>query len=946
MATKKTTVHVIACAVLALDLKKAAKELGIKITADFLPAGLHNEPHKLRQKLQAAIDDASKKGSCQRIAIGYGLCGMGTVNIQARQVPLFIPRVHDCIAMFLGGSHVYKEQFANFPGTYYFSAGWLTEKAQPLSQGKERAWMGHKSVTQEDLEKQYRPDQAREIMTFLSSWKKNYQRAVFIDTGVDQKKRHETYAQKVAQKNGWQYERLQGDPGLLQKLLTLKTGDGDVLRVAPSHITLFDTIHHRLDCASVRSTNTPPSPMDKKDSPIKPPSKTPPVTYRYGLGIDAGGTYTDAVIYDLKTDALRCKNKTLTTRWDFCLGVKAALDGLDADLLKQVELAALSTTMATNAIVEGAGQKVGLLLMPPYGVTDTGQADLQPKTVIQGRLGISGREIEPVNSDEIRQTARQMVVRHGVSAFAVSGFAGTINPAQELLAKEIILAETGLSVTCGHELSQQLDFKTRARTAVLNARIIPRLEKLIKEIEVVLRQMGIKAPMVVVKGDGSLISAQIARNRPVETILSGPSASVAGARHLTQTSNAVVVDIGGTTTDIAAVKNGRVPVLASGATVGGHHTHVMALEMQTCGLGGDSAINWQKGSLFIGPQRVAPVAWLGRRTNRLQKAFSFLESRLDYYRTDTRPMTLLTANGSISGLKPTPNEKTIHRLLTERPYSMDELARKMNYTYWRLLPLERLEEHGVLQRCGLTPSDLLHVTGCFKRWDIQSAQQWYELMRAIIPHHDETSAEYLLDQVTQQMAVEILKSQLGQTSNADPKIDQCVTCSALIENWLTGGNDQFHFRLALRHPIIGIGAPAGHFIPRAGKLLGAQTIIPVDADVANAIGAITSHVKVEQQVSIRPDERGQFVIEGIEGALSFKDFDEACAFSEQALRRKMILLGRKAGTSQSDIEIKADDRIAHAADGSRLFLGRTLTARIEGRPDPAVPDKAVWSTLP
>ena len=770
-------------------------------------------------------------------------------------------------------------------------------------------------------------------MTFLGSWKKNYQRAAFIDTGVDQKKWHETHAQKTAQKYGWRYERLQGEPGLLQNLLTQEATDRNILRVTPHHITFFDSINHRLDSAAVQSSERPFFTKDKSNPPTDPHLNAEPAPYRYGLGIDAGGTYTDAVIYDLKTNTLVCKNKALTTRWDFCVGVKAVLDGLDADLLQQVELAAISTTMATNAIVEGVGQKVGLLLMPPYGVSDTDQADLQPKAIIQGRLEISGKEIEPVNLDEIRQAARHMVERQRVSAFAVSGFAGSINPAHELMVKEMILAETGLSVTCGHELSQQLDFKTRARTAVLNARIIPRLDKLIKEIEMVLRQMGILAPMVVVKGDGSLISANVARNRPVETILSGPSASVTGAHHLTQTSDAVVVDIGGTTTDIAAIKNNRVPVLESGTTVGGHHTHVMALEMQTCGLGGDSAIVWHKDALFIGPQRVAPVAWLGHQTNQLQKAFSFVESRINYYHADTRPMTLLTANESKSSLELTPREQIIHRLLTERPYSMDELARKMELTYWRLLPLERLEEQGLIQRCGLTPSDLLHVTGRFERWDTQSAQKWHELLRLIMPDKETTTAEQLLSQVVQQMAVEILKSRLGPIAKTNAKSDHCMNCDALIDNWLAGGNDDFHTQLTLKHPIIGIGAPAEHFIPQIGKLLNTQTIIPVDADVANAIGAITSHVRVEQQISIRPDDMGRFIIEGIEGALTFEDFDAACAFSEKELRRKILSLGRIAGTSQSDIEIQTDDRIVHTADGSRLFLGRTLTAQIEGRPD-------------
>ena len=91
---------------------------------------------------------------------------------------------------------------------------------------------------------------------------------------------------------------------------------------------------------------------------------------RYGLGIDAGGTYTDAVIYDFQADALLNKSKALTTKWDFTVGIREALEGLDSEMLSRVELVALSTTLATNAIVEGQGQKVGLLVMPPYGLFD------------------------------------------------------------------------------------------------------------------------------------------------------------------------------------------------------------------------------------------------------------------------------------------------------------------------------------------------------------------------------------------------------------------------------------------------------------------------------------------------------------------------------------------------------------------------------------------------
>ena len=150
-----------------------------------------------------------------------------------------------------------------------------------------------------------------------------------------------------------------------------------------------------------------------------------PVT---GLGIDAGGTYTDAVVYDLTGNKLLAKKKALTTKWDFSEGIHEALSGLDPDLLASVSLVCMSTTLATNAIVENRGQKVGLLLMPPYGLFEPEDIPYEPKALISGRLEITGEPIEPVDEGEIVRIAGSMIRRFKVEAFAVSGFAGVINP--------------------------------------------------------------------------------------------------------------------------------------------------------------------------------------------------------------------------------------------------------------------------------------------------------------------------------------------------------------------------------------------------------------------------------------------------------------------------------------------------------------------------------------
>jgi N-methylhydantoinase A/oxoprolinase/acetone carboxylase beta subunit len=116
---------------------------------------------------------------------------------------------------------------------------------------------------------------------------------------------------------------------------------------------------------------------------------------KMGLGIDAGGTYTDAVIYDFLAGMVLSKNKALTTKWDFTVGIKETLDGLDKNLLARTDLAAVSTTLATNAVVEGEGQHVGLLIMPPYGLFEEKDIPYEPKAVISGRLEISGEVTVP-----------------------------------------------------------------------------------------------------------------------------------------------------------------------------------------------------------------------------------------------------------------------------------------------------------------------------------------------------------------------------------------------------------------------------------------------------------------------------------------------------------------------------------------------------------------------
>ena len=168
-------VHVIACGVLALDIQEIVRRLGIEVAFDFLPGGLHANPLELKRCVQQQIDVVSANSRADRIVLGYGICGMGTAGISARHLPLAIPRVNDCIALFLGSDAAYRREFSRYPGTYYISAGWVEEKAQPQTTGEGSIQCGPDCYTFEQLTAQYGAENAAAIRHFLSSWQCNYQ---------------------------------------------------------------------------------------------------------------------------------------------------------------------------------------------------------------------------------------------------------------------------------------------------------------------------------------------------------------------------------------------------------------------------------------------------------------------------------------------------------------------------------------------------------------------------------------------------------------------------------------------------------------------------------------------------------------------------------------------------------------------------------------------------
>ncbi|HYE68762.1 MAG TPA: hydantoinase/oxoprolinase family protein, partial [Anaerovoracaceae bacterium] len=301
------------------------------------------------------------------------------------------------------------------------------------------------------------------------------------------------------------------------------------------------------------------------------------------LGIDTGGTYTDSVILDMEKGKIVTKAKALTTKENLSIGVRDSLLNLDFIDYKKISMVSLSTTLATNAVVENKGGEAGLIIIGPK--TDI-EVPVMKKIFLTGGHDIHGIPLADLDLLQAEKAIREFQGK--VDTIAISSYLSIRNPEHELQVRDLIQDLFDIPVVCAHQLTTSLGFFERTITAVLNAKLIPIIKDLNDSVKKVLGEFGIHAPFMMVKGDGCLMDERVAQEKPIETILSGPAASIIGATFLAKTENAVILDMGGTTTDIAIVEKGMPRLNQEGANVGNWLTRVQAAEISTFGLGGDS----------------------------------------------------------------------------------------------------------------------------------------------------------------------------------------------------------------------------------------------------------------------------------------------------------------------------------------------------------------------
>ena len=649
------------------------------------------------------------------------------------------------------------------------------------------------------------------------------------------------------------------------------------------------------------------------------------------LGLDTGGTYTDAVLVDDAFTVRRCA-KSLTTHRDLIDGLRGAVGQVITPEDKaQINLVSLSTTLATNALVEGRGRRVGLVLIG-FSDAQLARANLSqalagdPVVQLAGGHNAGGEAQCELDIAGVREFVLQNL--DTVDAFAVSAVFAVRNPEHELKVQELIQSLAGKPVTCGHHLSSGLDAPRRALTALLNARLLPMISQLLDAAGQLLAEHGISAPLMVVKGDGSLISEAVARHYPVETILSGPAASLVGARHMCNNDKLLVSDMGGTTTDIALLEGGQPRLNTDGATVGGWRTMVRAIDVHTYGLGGDSAVVYDRDTrdLIIGPNRVVPLCLLVQQRPELM---SLLDAQLALPMSTTHSAQfVMIHSASAGGL--TYQQQALYDQLKDGPLALQTLFNEQTQER----ALKRLEQRGMVIRAGFTPTDASHIAGMQSQGSRAAAMVGARLLMRYSEDNlgksyadEQQFAETVcrrVSELTSLLLVDALSASYGNAMSTSQK--------ALLESSIRDARQtDFSLRPQLHIPVVGLGAPAAGYYKQSAALLNTTLHSPEYAHVANALGAVVGSIRQEQVIVINPTGGKRVCVLMAEGP---REFDTLEAGAQAAVEHASRLAREKAlraGAEEVSLSIDRYDNIVKQGEDEVFFESR-ITVTASGRP--------------
>ncbi|MDG6244948.1 MAG: hydantoinase/oxoprolinase family protein [Methanolobus sp.] len=607
----------------------------------------------------------------------------------------------------------------------------------------------------------------------------------------------------------------------------------------------------------------------------------------YSLGIDAGGTYTDAVLLRDADDTIIQAGKALTSYPDPLEGIKKAIDQLDPVCLKDVKVISVSTTLSTNSILEGTGFPVAMILIGNYDI----KKELPTKHFLQtsGGHDHNGIETENLDTESIKEFVQR--VKNKVSAFAISSYFSVRNHDHELMTKQIVTELSGLPAVCSFELSQDLGAFERAVTAFLNAQLIPVTERFMKTVESEIKSRGMDAKIFMLKCDGSVIGIQSALKKPIESIFSGPAGSLVGASFLAKKDTCAVIDVGGTSTDISVIHSGVPEMSDSGAVVGGWKTRVKAIRMETSAMGGDSHV-WVKGKdINIGPRRVIPLC----------RAAVLYPDFLEQLRSNPIPSKMLMGinyqptrfylRTGYETLESSKEEKEILDSIKNHPTSITEIFNRVK-RYPSSKVLDSLIQKRLVQPIGFTLTDALHVLGEYTERNVEAANIGADRLGSLVNMDRHEFSRHIKREFAKNMACDLISFFLEGVEKKEVRKIFDIQSPA---------------KFKVEVPVVLIGGPVASFVEDMQKILDAEIILPVYSKVGNAAGALAAKGIRRFEVLIRPASMAapdwEFLVFSEHGKTNFFEYQEALDYAVSLGETTVLNYMKEAGLDSNHIKI-------------------------------------------
>ncbi len=618
----------------------------------------------------------------------------------------------------------------------------------------------------------------------------------------------------------------------------------------------------------------------------------------YGLGIDAGGTYTDAVIIRGSDGAIVDAKKAFTTYPDIQEGIKNVLDSLNEIYLKDVNLVSVSTTLSTNALLENTGRPVGLIMVGEHPKDKAYPAE--NVTFVSGGHDTRGEEEYPLDVEAVKdyvETSKQWV-----SSYAVSAYFGTRNPEHELMVKSIIHSVVDIPVVCGHELSQELGVYERAVTAALNAQLIPITCQFVNAVVSDIKKRGIRSRMLMLKCDGSVYSIEDALEKPIETIFSGPAASILGASYLANVDTCAVIDVGGTSTDVSSVKNGTPLISNEGCTVGGWKTRVKAMDMETSALGGDSHVWIKDKNVNIGPRRVIPlcVAATIYPSFLHQLKINKMVVRTDLSENYQQTKFVVRTDYESTGLRE--KEKEILNLIGDEPLSVSEIANMTGAKDTMLInnTLNSLINKRLVQSIGFTPTDALHVLGEYTQWNKEASETGAIYLSKYANMGKYEFSRHVKSIFSKNMVHDLI-------SFLAPTIPKNIIDDIL--------GDSYPVRFTVEIPVVLLGGPVSAYVNDLKSMIDANIQVPQFASVGNAVGALVGKSVKRVEIMIKPASLlypdTDFLVFSSKGRKCFENYSDAVEYATKIGHSLVLDYEKRCGIIKEDTIVKVSKQTTH-----------------------------------